>query len=578
MRLLEFHHSGEFSLAEFVGKNIPRYAILSHTWGEDGEEVTFKDLVDGVGKTKAGYSKIQLCGEQAASDGLKYVWVDTCCIDKSSSADLSEAINSMYQWYQRSEVCYAFLSDLTPSASMDAALRKCRWFTRGWTLQELIAPVNVHFFDQDWNHRGSKKDIVELLSSITGISSAILRHEQRLSSIAVAQKMSWAAHRETTRIEDMAYCLLGIFDVNMPLLYGEERKAFRRLQEEIIKSTADFSIFAWEKRPLSINESMSGTRLFCGVLAETPFAFAGCTSVTKESNFGLHEFSITNIGVRTRVPILSDQIPGRQGYRYILPLNCYRAHQQILGIILRKCGPDQFIREDPSSVVESTQLLYPRSIKERYLLTEFPEMNMYSDSLLLDRSMFIARTRSHALQVKLPPNIDIHNAWPEARFDDEDQLFFLPSGSSGRWDSCALKLNAQCAYRVGRRNIDVGFECMFYAVGWSDKETSCLQCTLVDFRSFATALNEVQSDNDAGGYDRHQVLDQLALHQIPKCSSAIFSIPGTEASTIVSFTSTQMLDFSICQNKFWRIEFSSKVCKAKDVPKIRNEEWDLESY
>ena len=158
MRLLKLEDNGEFSLIEFVGNETPRYAILSHTWGADNEEATFKDLLEGTSKSKAGYEKIRFCKEQAANDGLQYFWVDTCCIDKSSSAELTEAINSMFRWYQDAAKCYVYLSDVLVSGSAGdnqfshkwkVAFKKSRWFTRGWTLQELIAPASVEFFSKD---------------------------------------------------------------------------------------------------------------------------------------------------------------------------------------------------------------------------------------------------------------------------------------------------------------------------------------------------------------------------------------------------------------------------------------------
>ena len=159
MHLLEYNNDGEFSLTKDFGDDIPRYAILSHTWGADTEEVTFRDLMDGTGKSKAGYDKIRFCGEQARRDGLQYFWVDTCCIDKSNNNELSEAINSMFRWYRNAAKCYVYLSDvLRPAFDMndksnqlpwESAFRKSRWFTRGWTLQELIAPASVEFFSKD---------------------------------------------------------------------------------------------------------------------------------------------------------------------------------------------------------------------------------------------------------------------------------------------------------------------------------------------------------------------------------------------------------------------------------------------
>ena len=248
MRLLKLKDDGEFSLIEFIGDNIPRYAILSHTWRADGEEVTFKDLMKGTGKSKAGYQKIRFCGEQAATDGLQYFWVDTCCIDKSSSAELSEAINSMFRWYHDAGKCYVYLSDVSISGSIkndqwtwEPAFQKSRWFTRGWTLQELIAPTSVEFFSVEGERLGDKKLLERQIHEITGITAQALQGDP-LSHFSVNERMSWAAKRETKREEDAAYSLLGIFDIHMPLIYGEGRKkALVRLHKEIEESLKDKS-------------------------------------------------------------------------------------------------------------------------------------------------------------------------------------------------------------------------------------------------------------------------------------------------------------------------------------------------
>ena len=242
MRLLEFKNHGELSLTEFIGDNIPRYAILSHTWGPDDEELTFKDLAEGTGKSKAGYSKIRFCGEQAASDGLQYFWVDTCCIDKSSSAELSEAINSMFYWYRNAAKCYVYLFDVSAQGlnandqfSWELAFQESKWFTRGWTLQELIAPASVEFFSIEGKRLGDKKSLEQQVHEITKIPSKALQGSP-LSDFTVSDRMSWAENRETKRKEDKAYSLMGIFGIYMPLLYGEGREnAFIRLQEKIDK-------------------------------------------------------------------------------------------------------------------------------------------------------------------------------------------------------------------------------------------------------------------------------------------------------------------------------------------------------
>jgi hypothetical protein len=239
MRLLHYNGDGDFSLAEFFKSAIPEYAILSHTW--EREEVTFEDLQNGTGTKKAGYKKIRFCAEQAKRDGLQYFWVDTCCIDKSSSAELAEAINSMFRWYRTSTKCYVYLSDVSRTAvntdelAWESAFRKCKWFTRGWTLQELIAPTSVEFFCRESKRIGSKSSLEQQIHEITGIPKSALQGAY-LSQFSDKERFSWIQPRQTKVEEDKAYSLLGIFDVQMPLRYGEGMAdAFKRLEEEIDK-------------------------------------------------------------------------------------------------------------------------------------------------------------------------------------------------------------------------------------------------------------------------------------------------------------------------------------------------------
>ena len=232
-------------LEPFQGSDTPSYAILSHRWNDD--EPTFKDVQKRRCLDRKGYQKVDLCCKQATLHGYKYVWIDTCCIDKRSSAELSEAVNSMYNWYLNAAICYVYLSDVTTES--DNWIRS-QWFTRGWTLQELLAPRKVEFYDSSWNYLGNKNEDWLEIGRRTGIPSKALKLHFCPTNFSIAQRMSWAAGRITTRPEDRAYSLLGIFDVNMPLLYGEgERKAFYRLQEEIMKTSTDSSVFAWSRSP-----------------------------------------------------------------------------------------------------------------------------------------------------------------------------------------------------------------------------------------------------------------------------------------------------------------------------------------
>lgn len=329
-------------LEGFWNENVKEYAILSHRWGDD--EVSFRDIQDiAVASNMKGFAKIQKACEHAVNDGIKYLSVDTCCIDKNSSAELSEAINSMFRWYKASAVCYALLSDVHANApdsdSVKQQIDSDVWFTRGWTLQELLAPAHVEFYDQAWEFLGTKQTLSKLLTLRTGIDEAILEGEP-LSCRSIAQRMSWASHRDTTRVEDKAYCLLGIFDVNMPLLYGEREKAFLRLQEQIIRQSDDHTIFAW---PIHRHYQP-------GLLADSAAAFANCQYVkSMSSRKGRSSYSLTNRGLSIKLlaaPFATDTYLVRLDCdNGLLPANDGASDEFRLGIFLRRLDEDdQYIR------------------------------------------------------------------------------------------------------------------------------------------------------------------------------------------------------------------------------------------
>lgn len=261
MRLLERSGDGEFSLTKDIVQNLPAYAILSHTWGDDDDEVTYDDMIHGTAESKAGgYRKIRFCGEQAARDGLRYFWVDTCCINKADAIEVQKSINSMYRWYKDAAKCYVYLSDVSMSderassaseIDFESALRSAKWFTRGWTLQELLAPSSVEFFSTDHARVGDKHSLERLIHQRTGVPVEALRGYDQ-TRFSVDERISWAEKRETKHEEDLAYSLLGIFGIFLPLIYGEGKdNAFRRLRKEVSQS-----IHSQEFRSLSI----SGTR------------------------------------------------------------------------------------------------------------------------------------------------------------------------------------------------------------------------------------------------------------------------------------------------------------------------------
>jgi hypothetical protein len=300
-------------LVDFNPNEIPPYAILSHTWGKG--EVLYSDVISGTAHQREAFQKVHDACQQAREDDYEYIWIDTCCIDKSSSAELSEAINSMFAWYRDSDICYAFLSDL--ETKDEGSFVKCRWWTRGWTLQELIAPRDVIFYDANWAEFGNKASLAAAIAKITRIDENILAGVRSIESASVANRMGWAARRITTRPEDMAYCLMGIFSVNMPLLYGEGMKAFARLQEEIMKSSTDQSLFAW------VDKGAPDDKKY-GLLAPSPQCFETThTVVPYDPRGSAAPYAMTNEGLSIQLVLQAAKgVGNKSGVTYNAILNC----------------------------------------------------------------------------------------------------------------------------------------------------------------------------------------------------------------------------------------------------------------
>ncbi|KAI0881817.1 HET-domain-containing protein [Annulohypoxylon maeteangense] len=405
MRLLQVHTR---QLEEFNGQPAPPYAILSHTWQK--HEITFRDISNPDHTSYEQYTKIDGCCRQAAKDGLDYVWIDTCCIDKSSSAELSEGINSMFRWYRQSRICYIYLSDVSADDdpfSDDSEFRNSRWFRRGWTLQELLAPMELIFFDSLWNelnigrinrslepnraqnlqaafthqeHYLNRLGLLYLLSEITNIPRIALDSGD-FSQFCAAARLAWAADRETTRVEDRAYSLLGLLEVNMPLLYGEGNKAFTRLQEEVIKSRDDDSLLAWGYRLTPKTQP----RLHADpVLAQSPSDFKHCHSFqklqTEETSpdvpLTTTHSAMTNIGMQMAIPlrpidsknrvfiaILRCLIPGTFDHRNHLVLPLVRTKGGDKNHYSRAPGSPPFLirREKLFSLINNSKLLFTLS-------------------------------------------------------------------------------------------------------------------------------------------------------------------------------------------------------------------------
>ena len=402
MRLL---HTTELRFEEFFDEQIPPYAILSHRW--EGHEVSYQELLEIIRPSPVNvllgitpgsldepkYEKIRNCRAKVAElDCLQWVWIDTCCINKDSSAELSEAINSMWRWYEFAAVCFVYLSDVRMDDAMEMDVEaqdlekflSSRWFTRGWTLQELLAPQQrVLFYDSNWRHFGDRASLSMSIAAWTHIDVAYIKGDKSVHAASVAERMSWVSGRCTSRLEDMAYCMLGIFDVNMPLLYGEGTKAFMRLQLEIIRKSDDESIFAWRRslgrdflewerhqvdtvlHTLPSNEhtgvlmailsnshvrdeKMSATlrgvnrrrrdllekfALHSGLLAHAPADFATSGHIKSRSSGGRFTrklpYSMTNQGLQFYIQIYPSVLRGlaREGAFFDLALNCYEDNE-----------------------------------------------------------------------------------------------------------------------------------------------------------------------------------------------------------------------------------------------------------
>jgi hypothetical protein len=488
MRLID---TRTIELRWFNDNEIPKYAILSHTWGSD--EVSYQELV-WISKARAlsnlipssapqdaqatlilaamevmirgnsamplgsvseedlmsrvGYSKIIHAAEQARSQGCDYVWVDTCCIDKSSSAELQEAINSMFRWYRNAEVCIVYLGDIAPphrngyttaSDVARAALKACRWIRRGWTLQELIAPAVCRFHYQDWTLMGEKFELLEELADATGIPNYILEDSRSISEVSVAERMSWAAHRDSTRVEDVAYCLLGIFDIHMPLLYGEGEKAFIRLQEQILRTTDDHSLFAW-------CDTTSQNSTYRGLLARKPEVFLHCRSIEPENVVSTFPIGLTPIGLRVQLEFLPD---ARDKSRVLAMIRSSNSMNQRLAVSL-KCldGGMQYARVDVGALVTiddwPTGQLHTIYVRQKLSIP--PDLTTSEF-----RCFFIRRRISN----QVVPAVRIISVAPPKTWDESSHELRIPDNVTEFWGALLLQVQSP-TYEHGLKAVAFG--------------------------------------------------------------------------------------------------------------------------
>ncbi|OBR08152.1 HET domain-containing protein [Colletotrichum higginsianum IMI 349063] len=484
-------------IEEFFGSSIPKsYVVLSHRW--EADEVTYQDVINNA-KTlaqKRGWAKIRETCRIALERGHNYAWVDTCCIDKTSSAELSEAINSMFKWYANAAVCYVFLSDVGTNQAFAESL----WFTRGWTLQELVAPRELLFFDRDWDLIGTGAQLCDVIHRRTGISEKILLHGSApgpsigalLSSIPVAVRMSWAATRVTTREEDSAYSLLGIFGVNMPMLYGEGRGAFMRLQEEIIKETNDLTLFAWIASPG--DSGAQDPPEYRGILASSPREFrnAGKLELSRDAKYNpevgtpwFMSFSVmgeVGSGVGQKKKKLTDSSEQytmtNKGLRIVAETTMAENNTQLLGLgshdssdgsrkeiglYLEDQGGGVFLRAKPHKLVKLAKNA-PQTSHTIYLKKH---IETEAVTQIATRMKFVSHgaIRFHVLS----SSIEIISAYP-ARMWNPQRLMFITDGESSFAGYIYLRLTANVSLDGV---VACGFDPevkMWFCPGWNGRD------------------------------------------------------------------------------------------------------------
>lgn len=461
MRLINCKSLDNLHLESFEPSSTPeKYAILSHTWetsqqGRIAREVLYEDFQHGAhlrnDSNEMGWRKIEgACKQAKAFDkDIEYVWVDGCCINKKDAAELTEAINSMFQWYAQSTVCIAYLSDMED----DVLSPEAKWFSRGWTLQELVASPEVRFYNKNWDRMGSKSSLSNMLAEFTSINVEVLEAKDEksiaraLHTIPVCQKMSWASKRLTTKVEDKAYCLLGLFDIHIPLLYGEGKAAFRRLQEAIIDKYNDLSILAWmakytvpdahtSKNVMYSNPNngevgpMPGfghSDCYHGILACDPREFEHAGSISScfpkgQSHIYNPEFSNTNKGVKITTFL-------RKGWpfgSYIMPLMCRsdkHSNNQSLGIFLKWVGGATYVRANCTELktLRSKDLQQTPGQDEFYLAPSVEQLH-HSTNDLDKRSIHVPLNPYELLGKK---TLDIRNTKvsPGYMWDGERRMF-----------------------------------------------------------------------------------------------------------------------------------------------------------
>ncbi|KAF4462092.1 het domain [Fusarium albosuccineum] len=530
MRLLS---TSKVEVTEVHGADIPEYAILSHTWSD--EEILLQDVensdaygspwahvADGAfqtlgGNEKKGLSKMMSSVGLAARKGFQHIWIDTCCIDKTSSAELSEAINSMYQWYAEANICYAYLADVAPAGTEDpfatrSSFRRSRWFTRGWTLQELIASPQVEFFASDWSHLGSKNGDIEftrLLNQITGIQLDVLTGQMSPQEVSLASRMHWAADRETTRVEDIAYCLLGIFDVNMPLLYGEGKRSFIRLQEAILSREEDQSLFAWHFESSAVEEEdqtwqIGNSGRLSGLLADSPARFWDNSDIEMAMPLTLTSSppTVTSKGLGVDfllLPCEDDQLAKEADFRVLL--NCERikdGQRESPVIYLKRIWGmgDQFarVRPDLKTFISPNISLLDGGTDERVFVKQDPSSDIKTIRVLSAKSTSQLQLGKDLAGRQLTGDWKIKDAWPKQGWDEQNQTFQTRNLTFGL--PCGIfRLDLSAAGHTRTIDVAIGIHAPSERLCRSWCQIMTRDSFLAPESAYSWAVREAQSEN-----------------------------------------------------------------------------------
>lgn len=509
-------------LEEFVGWK-PPYAILSHTWGD--QEVSLRqyqdwrdrnpgtipfedstivqqepwrrdtsalwlDIDESIERAREeegpGMAKILQCAKRAQVEGHRYIWVDTCCIDKSSSTELQEAINSMFRWYEMSAVCYVHVADVNHRVDGLGALKDSRWFKRGWTLQELLAPHTIAFFDKNWEEIYWTSQMREAIEDATGIDGSYLGARSRDSRDAsVATRMSWAADRETTRVEDMAYCLLGIFGINMPMLYGEGERAFQRLQEEIMKTSGDASIMAWNYSGTWIPLTRIGYH-HDGLLATHPRQFAKCGKIEPHGERKWeNSFSISQHGLEFEGPVIRDPVH-RNLYYAVLACGLLvpwpeDANRRDIHLILPLLSIDRLptttlegaicTREPWLVPIQVTQEFITNTGRAKIRLVRSSPRELISRNLVFNRTFFASEWRMIGTY---PPHPDCLQLF---RWDDSSSQLPVIHMTNSAWDKGQKPQRKEVKRLYCYERLDEGMKIVFF-INCARAESS--QCAMLN--------------------------------------------------------------------------------------------------